>query len=120
MTKSAPKSVRALETNRSGDGIDREVLGRQAAPGLIQAAILHERAGRLIEDGLETPDEVARGKTGTIGQGNDRKIALRVGRDPAGELRQPIGRYRLKAEWLRVLILAARSFQIDDQIARHP
>src|SRR6185503_17757319 len=34
MTKSAPKSVRALETNRSGDGIDREVLGRQAAPGL--------------------------------------------------------------------------------------
>src|SRR4029434_6631971 len=39
---------------------------------------------------------------------------------PAGQLRQPIGRHRLKAQRLRVLVLAAWPFQIDDQIARYP
>src|SRR5262249_45208446 len=48
------------------------------------------------------------------------EIALRVGCDPAGELRQPISRHRLKTQRLGVLVLTARSFQIDNQIARYP
>jgi hypothetical protein len=84
VAKSAAKGIGALETNGGGDGVDREVLGRQTSPRLIQPAVLYEGAGRLTEGGLKTSDEMARGKTGATGQGHDREIALRVGCDPAG------------------------------------
>ena len=92
----------------------------QTPPRFIQPAVAHKDAGRLLESRLKTPHEMTRGEAGSLGQRRDREIALQVGRDPAGQFRQSIRRHRLKAQRFRILILAARPFQKDDQIARHP
>src|SRR6476659_3904379 len=45
VAKGAAQGIGALETDGGGDGIDREVLGRQTPSRFIQPAVLHEGAG---------------------------------------------------------------------------